>query len=238
VTRASGRNGWSVSKIARVLLLALVSTIAIGLPGSVRAAAPVLNASVGSASSPNAFKISLTDESGNAVTHLDPGPYTIVVHDFADIHNFHLTGPGVNESTDVVGTGTFTWNVVFQDGRYHYQCDPHFTELRGNFTAGNPPVVPKLNGRVGPGRTISLKTSAGALVKTLAAGKYTVVVKDLTKADNFHLSGPGVNRKTAVRSRASASWTVSFATGVYRYRSDAHRALTRSFRVVAKTQAG
>jgi hypothetical protein len=205
----------------------------------VRAASPVLNASVGSATSPNAFKISLTDESGNRVTHLDPGAYTIVVHDFADIHNFHLTGPGVNESTDVVGTGTFTWNVVFQDGRYHYQCDPHFTTLHGNFTAGTPPVIPKLNGRVGPGRTISLKTSAGARVKSLVAGRYTVVVNDRTKADNFHLSGQGVNRKTGIGFRGTASWTVSFTAGkVYRYRSDAHRALAGSFRAITKTPVG
>src|SRR5262249_11809528 len=51
------------------------------------------------------FEISLKDSSGNDVETLTAGAYTINVDDQSDIHNFHLTGTGVDEMTDVSGTG-------------------------------------------------------------------------------------------------------------------------------------
>jgi plastocyanin len=79
------------------------------------------------------FDISLKDASGNDVATLTPGTYTIDVNDQADIHNFHLTGPGVDEATDVSGTGTTTWTVTLQDGTYKFQCDPHASSMNGSF---------------------------------------------------------------------------------------------------------
>jgi plastocyanin len=79
------------------------------------------------------FDISLKDASGNDVTTLTPGTYTIDVNDQADIHNFHLHGPGVDEATDVSGTGTTTWTVTLQDGTYTFQCDPHASSMNGSF---------------------------------------------------------------------------------------------------------
>lgn len=79
------------------------------------------------------FEISLKDASGADVTTLSAGSYTIDVDDQADIHNFHLTGPGVDETTDVGGTGTTTWNVTLQAGSYHFQCDPHSSTMNGDF---------------------------------------------------------------------------------------------------------
>jgi plastocyanin len=79
------------------------------------------------------FDISLKDASGNDVTTLTPGTYTIDVNDQADIHNFHLQGPGVDEATDVSGTGTTTWTVTLQDGTYTFQCDPHASSMNGSF---------------------------------------------------------------------------------------------------------
>jgi plastocyanin len=87
-----------------------------------------LSASVGPG-----FEISLKDASGNDVTTLAAGTYTITVNDQADIHDFHLTGPGVDKSTDVSGTGTTTWTVTFQAGSYHFQCDPHSSSMNGDF---------------------------------------------------------------------------------------------------------
>ena len=55
----------------------------------------------------------------------------------------------------------------------------------------------KLVGTVGPGFTITLEKS-GSKVTKLKAGKYTIVVRDLSSSHNFHLSGPGVNKKTSV----------------------------------------
>ena len=79
------------------------------------------------------FEISLTAADGAAVSTLSAGDYTIEVDDQSDIHNFHLTGPGVDETTDVGGTGTDTWTVTLDAGSYHFQCDPHASTMNGDF---------------------------------------------------------------------------------------------------------
>ena len=71
-------------------LLAAAAALVFALPGGARPAQNVLTATVGPG-----FSISLVDESGNLVTHLDPGTYTITVKDLSAEHNFDLTGPGV-----------------------------------------------------------------------------------------------------------------------------------------------
>jgi len=40
------------------------------------------------------FEISFRDAQGNKVTKLDPGTYDVQVRDLADVHTFHLQGPG------------------------------------------------------------------------------------------------------------------------------------------------
>src|SRR5262249_2481093 len=100
---------------------------------------------------------------GNPVTHLDPGTYTLLVHDHSAIHNFHLTGPGVDVKTDIVGTGDSTFTITLSDGLYRFVCDAHPTVMKGSFTVGTvstPPPAPKpakLTGSVGPGAPISLR---------------------------------------------------------------------------------
>jgi hypothetical protein len=218
----------SVLKISPlVLLLALAAVL---LPGSARpaATATALTGTVGPG-----FSISLRDANGRGVTQLDPGDYTITVSDLSDMHNFHLFGPGnVDQATTVETTGTATWNVTFVDGVYTYHCDAHPTQMRGTFRVGAaPPPVPKLTGKVGPARTISLKRG-GTLVKSLKQGTYRVVVTDSTRKDNFHLLGPGISKKTGVRGKGKFSWRLTFRAGVYTYRSDAHLKLRRKFKVV------
>jgi plastocyanin len=79
------------------------------------------------------FTISLKS-AGKAVTSLKAGTYVITVKDTSPIHNFHLTGPGVNKLTAVDGTGTKTWTVKLKPGKYTYQCDVHASEgMRGTF---------------------------------------------------------------------------------------------------------
>ena len=217
----------------RLFVLACLAVTGLALPGAVGAhvAATPLLATVGTPTSGNDFQISLKDSTGAKVTHLDPGAYTITVHDYATVHNFHLTGPGVDKATEVETTSDATWDVTLTDSTYKYQCDFH-PFLRGSFTAGTvvaPPPVKKLAAQVGPKRTISLKTASGGRVKSLAAGKYKITVKDLTKADNFHLIAPGVNRKTCVAFRGTATWTFIFRFGAAKYRSDAHRTLRGGF---------
>lgn len=92
------------------------------------ASGDTLTASVGPG-----FEISLTDASGNDISSLAAGTYTIEVDDQSDIHNFHLTGTGVDEDSGVSETGTSTWEVTFEAGSYHFQCDPHASTMNGDF---------------------------------------------------------------------------------------------------------
>lgn len=168
------------------------------------------------------FTISLRNAQGQAVTQLDPGPYRIVVQDRSDFHNFRLSGPGVSLATTIEAVETVTWEVTLVEGRYTFVCDPHATDMRGAFTVGNPPPPPvpvRLVATVGPSNTISL-TRNGARVRTLTAGIYVVVVRDRSKRHNFHLTGPGVNRKTAVARTGTATWNLRLGAGTFRYVSD------------------
>jgi plastocyanin len=79
------------------------------------------------------FVIGLT-KGGQPVTTLAAGAYTLVVDDMSNVHNFHLTGPGVDVSTTVEETGTKTFRVKLRAGSYHYQCDPHASTMQGDFT--------------------------------------------------------------------------------------------------------
>jgi hypothetical protein len=67
------------------------------------------------------------------VTKLKAGKYKIVIKDRSNIHNFHLTGPGVNKKTSVAAKGTFTWIVTLKKGTYKYVCDPHVALMKGSF---------------------------------------------------------------------------------------------------------
>lgn len=224
--------GRRVPSFRPLLLLPLVLA-AVLLPGSAQSAAKDTNltATVGPG-----FSIRLTDSSNQAVTHLDPGAYAITVKNLSPTqeHNFHLIGPGVDMAS-AFDNNTVVWNLTFTDGRYNYKCDAHPSQMKGTFTVGTlpppPPPTPKLSGKVGPAKVISLKRGASA-VKTLKAGKFKLAVSDLSKTDNFHLSGPGVNKKTGVKSKGSAVWTVALRVGTYTYRSDATKKLRRTFKVV------
>jgi hypothetical protein len=224
----------------RLLLVAALAALGLVVPGAVTAGSTAppqpLLAQVGDPAAPDAFRISLRDVTGNPVTHVDPGIYTINVRDYSTIHNFHLTGPGVDQTSDIEQKTMTTWVVDFKNGTYQYVCNAHPTTMRGSFTSGTvvtPPKPKRLNARVGPKRSISLTTASGAKVKRLTAGRYRITVRDLTSADNFHLIGGGVNRKTGIRAKQTVVWNVRFRSGPVRYRSDAHRRLRGSFSVVA-----
>ena len=82
------------------------------------------------------FTISLT-KGGSSVSTLTAGTYAITVSDKSSMHNFHLFGPGVDQKTDVGGTGTSNWTVTFKKGSYTYQCDVHFASgMIAHFTVG------------------------------------------------------------------------------------------------------
>ncbi len=85
----------------------------------------VLIGMVGTEDDPEAFEISLTTEDGEEVTSLPAGDYTIQVNDPSAMHNFHLTGGSVDESTSVPDTEETTFEVTLEAGEYTYKCDPH-----------------------------------------------------------------------------------------------------------------
>jgi hypothetical protein len=204
------------------LIAATVATAALILSGPTVADNTQLVGNVGPG-----FSISLHDAAGNAVTQLDPGTYTLLVHDQSDLHNFDLSGPGVAAATDVDFVGDKTFTITIAQGTYTFVCDAHPTQMHGKFFGGTPPppVLPKpIAARVGPGRTISFP-------RTLAKGKYLITVRDLSKTDNLHLKGPGVNRKTGVLFRGTAKWPVTLTTGTYLVWSDAHKTLAHTVKV-------
>ncbi|HEX6663727.1 MAG TPA: hypothetical protein VF025_08640 [Gaiellaceae bacterium] len=172
----------------------------------------------------DAFVISLRDASGNLVTHLDPGTYDIAVSDRSEQHNFHLQGPGVNNLTPVEAVQEVTWTVTFTDGRYSYICDVHATTMHGSFTVGTVPPT-AVAASVGPRKSISVRP------KTAPSGPITFTVNDRSKTDNFHLSGPGVNKKTGVGFRGRVTWSLQLEPGRYTYRSDKTKRLRGTFTV-------
>jgi plastocyanin len=86
---------------------------------------------------------------------------------------------------------------------------------------------------VGPGFSIALKTAAGAAVKTLRAGTYTIVVHDRSPEHNFHLVGRAVNKATSPGSVSTRTWRIRFVPGSYSFVCDPHASMMRgSLRVV------
>ena len=187
------------------------------------------------------FNISLTRPDGSAVTNLPAaGSYRVAVDDRGDIHSFHLRGPGgVDMATSVEAVQTATWDLTFVDGTYTFFCDAHPVEMRGTFTVGAapppppppppspppPPAARRLTATVGPGRVIRLSA------RTTRRGRHVITVNDRTASDNFHLTGPGVNRRTGVAFRGTARWTLTLRRGLYRFRSDANAGLRGTLRV-------
>jgi plastocyanin len=177
------------------------------------------------------YSISLKDSTGAAVTHLDPGTYTLVVHDQSDIHNFDLNGPGVNASTAIDFVGDQTFTVTLADGTYTYVCDAHVGTMHGSFTVGTvsnpppPPTKPKAAAfGVGPGKRLTAPAK-------LTAGRYVITVKDASAADNLHFRGLGVNRRTGVAFKGTVKWAVALKAGTYKLWSDAHPTLKRTLKV-------
>lgn len=218
----------------RRFLVAALAAAALLAPGEALADNPKLTATVGPG-----FSIRLLDATGQAVSRLEPGTYDVVVEDLSEEHNFHLQGPGVNESTSLPFVGTVTWTVTFAVGRYGFQCDPHAAVMRGAFTVGDPapppppaPTVRRLVATVGPGATLTLRDARGRRLRHLAVGRYRIVVRDRSRVHNLHLAGAGVNRKTARAGRGTVTWNVRLRRGTLRFYSDAApRRLRGSVRV-------
>ncbi len=108
------------------LVALMVMVAALAAPAAL-AGTPTLNGVVGPG-----FTIKLT-QAGNKVTKLKAGAYVFKIADKSTIHNFHLTGPGVNKKTTVGGQGTTTWKLTLKKGVYKFVCDPHASFMKGSF---------------------------------------------------------------------------------------------------------
>lgn len=90
-----------------------------------------LMAVVGSEDDPEAYAIGILDEDGQMVTSVPAGDYSLTFVDRSQLHNFHLTGEGVDVATDVQGTDETTVEITLVAGTYDFVCDPHASTMNG-----------------------------------------------------------------------------------------------------------
>jgi len=109
-------------------LVAIAAVAALLAVSAALAGTPTLNGTDGPG-----FTITLT-QGGKKVSKLKAGTYVFKIADKSNIHNFHLTGPGVNKKTGVGFKGTTTWKLTLKKGTYKYVCDPHASFMHGSFT--------------------------------------------------------------------------------------------------------
>jgi plastocyanin len=79
----------------------------------------------------------------------------------------------------------------------------------------------KLTATVGPGFTITLDK------KAVKAGTYLITVRDRSNIHNFHLVGPGVDKKTSVAAVKTYTWTVKLKRGTYKFSCDPHASIMK-----------
>jgi hypothetical protein len=229
--------------------LALVLTVAAAAMGGVAAAVALADGTPLHGSVGPGFAISLKDGSGATVSHLDPGAYALTVDDLSDMHNFHLTGPGVDVGTTVEGTGEQTFALTLVDGTYSFICNAHPLSMKGSFTVGTaappppttpPPTTPEPmppapSTRINVGvadHVLTLRNAGGSAVRRLRAGSYVFKVSDRSKTQNVHVVGAGVNRRTGIGFTGTVTWRMNLKKGTLVYRSDARPA---GFRAVTVT---
>ena len=94
---------------------------------------------------------------------------------------------------------------------------------------------PVLKAKVGPGFSIEVKNAAGKDLQTIKAGTYRIKVEDKAAIHNFHLIGPGLNKKTGISFKGDATWTIKLKPGRYTYQCDPHHlsGMQGHFRVTA-----
>lgn len=217
----------------RARLTVALALLALVLVGTVGAAGPQLNGSVGPG-----FSISLKNASGAQVTRLDAGAFMLTVEDTSEEHNFHLFGPGVDVSTGIDTTGTKAFALDLVNGKYTFICDPHAGRMNGSFTVGEvtttPPPVAKPPVRLDltvTSKAVTLTTPTGKPVKALAPGSAVITVRDRSAVRGVRLAGVGVTRSTTVKFVGTVTWKVTLTKGTLVYGSDARKPVLKGGRV-------
>jgi hypothetical protein len=90
--------------------------------------------------------------------------------------------------------------------------------------AGQAVGEPVLIGTVRANATIDLRHPNGDLVTTIAPGTYDLEIHDQTSSHNFHLTGPGVDKRTEVPEVVTVTWedVVLAAGSTFSYVCDPH----------------
>jgi plastocyanin len=204
----------NAERVWRALALAMV-TLALLPASSESAQTPRLVGTVGPG-----FTIDLADASGTHVSSVVAGRYELLVHDLSDMHNFVLGSKSTGErlaTTEVEFVGDRTFTIDLVPGRYAYACSPHFETMNGHLTVFSPPPPPaptrNVTARV-DGRSVTLSTTR------TTSGRFRVRVVDRSRTRNFHLRGPGVDRRTSKPFVGTATWTLELRAGTYRFGSD------------------
>jgi len=115
---------------ARFLLLGAIPAAALAATGGgLAASAKTVTGTVGPG-----FTIGLAMH-GKKVAKLKVGTtYRFVIRDRSSIHDFHLSGPGLNRVlTSVKYTGTKRFVLRLKKGSYRFVCDPHSGIMHGRF---------------------------------------------------------------------------------------------------------
>jgi plastocyanin len=116
--------------MTRITLVAagLVAMLALAGPIGASSSVTKLTGTVGPG-----FTITLKKGTAKVRT-LKAGSYKITVNDKSNIHDFHLSGPGVNKViTTTPFKGTKSVTVRLKKGTYRYVCDPHASQMKGSF---------------------------------------------------------------------------------------------------------
>jgi hypothetical protein len=168
------------------------------------------------------FTIRIDDANGQRVSSVPEGAYTLLVRDLSSEHNFVLAdkpaGLKLRIDSGVEFVGEKTFEIQLERGAYGFACSPHWQFMNGTLTVFPAPVttpkpLPRLKVGVAAGGTAYAPRAA-------KPGRYRLVVRDRSKRHNFHLAGPGVNRRTGIAFTGTTSWTLRLGRGTYRYGSD------------------
>ena len=128
--RTNAGSSLAAFALAAAIVLITAAALAASTIASAAPAAQVVKGTVGPG-----FTITLT-LGGKKVTKLKAGRYRFVIDDRAAIHDFHLSGPGLNRIlTTVDFMGTRSVLLTLRKGTYRYFCDPHASFMKGAFKA-------------------------------------------------------------------------------------------------------
>jgi hypothetical protein len=70
--------------------------------------------------------------------------------------------------------------------------------------------------------SISLSDEAGKPIANLAAGTYTVTIKDESSIHDFHLRGAGLDKATGIGGTGTSTFSLTFKPGRYTFLCDPH----------------